>query len=402
MKIVITPSGFKECLDAEEVAKAMESGIHRLNPHANITVIPMIDGGEGFAKTIVKIKKGRLYYKEVTGPVGETITSYFGVYTENNKKTAVVEMAAVAGLKLVPRNQRNPLWTTTQGVGELIKGALDFGVDRILIGCGDSGTSDGGAGMAQALGVIFKNAEGEALPINGGGDLHKVASIDLLELDSRLQDVQIDVACNWHNVLCGQQGVARVFGPQKGATSEEVEQLASAFNHYAYLIHKHLGIDVTTVPGSGASGGLGAGLLAFAKANLYPRYQIIMQYINIEKHILEADIVLTAEGCIDFQTPNGKIPAEVARIAKIKNIPVVAITGTIGENAKVNYENGIDAYSSIIQKPISLEKAMKKAASWIADSTEGAFRHILIGYHIAQKPINEREKMIWKFNNLDQ
>ncbi|MEH6945002.1 glycerate kinase family protein [Bacillus sp. JJ722] len=402
MKIVMVPSGFKECLDAEEVAAAMEAGVHRLNPNANITVIPMIDGGEGFAKTIVKIKKGKLYYKEVTGPVGQTITSYFGVYMENNKKTAVIEMAAVAGLKLVPRDKRNPLWTTTQGVGELIKGALDFGVNRILIGCGDSGTSDGGAGMAQALGAIFKNESDEPLFIKGGGDLHRVASIDLQELDPRLQDVQIDVACNWHNVLCGDQGVARVFGPQKGATPEEVEQLAAAFDHYACLINTQFGINVATSPGSGASGGLGAGLIAFAKANLHPRYQIIMQYISIEKHILDADVVLTAEGCLDFQTPNGKIPAEVARIAKTRGIPVIAITGTIGENAKVNYENGIDAYSSIIQKPTSLEKAMKKAASWISDSTEAAFRHVLIGYRIAQKSMNERKEMIWSFNNYDQ
>lgn len=399
MKIVMIPSGFKECLDADEVAAAMKIGVQRLNANADITCIPMIDGGEGFAKTIINIKNGKLLYKEVTGPVGEKITSYFGIYTENNKKTAVIEMAAVAGLKLVPQHKRNPLLTTTFGVGELIKGALDFGVDHILIGCGDSGTSDGGAGMAQALGVVFRNDMDEAIPVNGGGDLHQVQRIDLDGLDTRLQDVTIDVACNWHNVLCGIGGVARVFGPQKGASPEEVELLAGAFNHYAYLIYKQLGIDVATAPGSGASGGLGAGLVAFTNANLHPRFEIIMQYINIEKYILEADVVLTAEGCLDFQTPNGKIPSEVARIAKKKGIPVIAITGTIGENAQINYENGIDAYSSIIQKPTTLDKAMKKAAVWIADSTEAVLRHVRIGYIIAQKAIDERMRNEWNSNN---
>lgn len=401
MKIVMIPSGFKECLDAEEVAQAMKIGVHRLNTDANITVIPMIDGGEGFAKTIVNIKQGKLYHKEVTGPVGQKITSYFGVYTENDKKTAVIEMAAVAGLKLVPRDRRNPLWTTTYGVGELIKGALDFGVDHIIIGCGDSGTSDGGAGMAQALGVVFKDEADEPIFVRGGGDLNKVRDIDLVELDPRLQDVQIDVACNWHNVLCGKEGVARVFGPQKGASEEEVEQLACAFNHYAYLIYRKLGMDIATAPGSGASGGLGAGLVAFTNAKLHPRYQIIMHYINIEKHILEADVVLTAEGCLDYQTPNGKIPSEVARIAKTKGIPVIAITGTIGKNAEINYENGIDAYSSIIQAPSSLDKAMSKASQWISDSTEAALRHVRIGYQIALKSFEERKRKKWSLNNYD-
>lgn len=389
MKIVMVPSGFKECLDAEEVGEAMRIGVHRLNMDASITVVPMIDGGEGFAKSIVNIKQGRLYHKEVTGPVGQRITSYFGVYTEKNKKTAVIEMAAVAGLKLVPRKQRNPLWTTTSGVGELILGALDFGVDHILIGCGDSGTSDGGAGMAQALGAVFTDEAGQPVFIRGGGDLAKIRSIDLSDLDPRLTDVQIDVACNWHNVLCGRDGVAHVFGPQKGASPEEVEHLASAFQHYAHLIRSQLGVDIALAPGSGASGGLGAGLVAFANAKLHPRYEIIMQYINIEQHILEADVVLTAEGCLDYQTPNGKIPSEVARIAKSKGIPVIAITGTIGENAAINYENGIDAYASIIQTPASLDQAILNASPWIADSTEAALRHVRIGYQIAHRSFTE-------------
>lgn len=385
MKIVIVPSGFKECLDAEEVALAMERGVRRFDTSIEPVVIPMVDGGEGFVKTIISIKGGDLIYKKVTGPVGKKVSSYFGFYEENGRRIAVIEMAAVAGLKLVPRNQRNPLRTTTYGVGELIKAALDFGVDHILIGCGDSGTSDGGAGMAQALGVQFLNKEQQLIQIEGGEDLLEVSSLRTTNIDRRLKKVTIDVACNWKNVLCGEKGVARVFGPQKGATSDQVEVLSSALENYAAVIQDATGLNVGSLPGSGASGGLGAGLLAFTNATLHPRFDIIMNFINIEEEISNADIVFTAEGSLDFQTPNGKIPAEVARIAKKNDIPVIAITGTIGEGAKLNYEAGIDAYSSIIKRPVSLELAMKKAPKWIEESTESALRKIAIGWGMANK-----------------
>lgn len=385
MKIVIVPSGFKECMDAEDVALAMERGVRRVDPFMEVDVIPMIDGGEGFAKTIVNLKGGILLEKKVSGPVGQNIKSTFGIFEENGKRTAVIEMAAVAGLRLVPTNQRNPLKTTTYGVGELITAALDANVDNILIGCGDSGTSDGGAGMAQALGVQFFDERDQLVLVNGGEGLMKATSIDTRNLDPRLKEVTIDVACNWTNILCGEKGVAHVFGPQKGATSEQVEQLATGLEHYADLIQEAIGVDVRSLPGSGASGGLGAGLIAFTGAQLYPRFDIIMNYINIEEKISTADIVFTAEGSLDFQTPNGKIPSEVARIAKQNNVPVIAITGTIGKGAAVNYDAGIDAYCSIIQKPTTLENAMKKAPLWIEESTESVFRQVSIGLGIAEK-----------------
>lgn len=390
MKIVLIPSGFKECLGAEDVALAMDKGIRRVDPNADTVIIPMIDGGEGFAKTIVEIKKGRLVQTITTGPVGKKIMSHFGVYEEDGIVTAVIEMAAVAGLKLVPRHLRNPLVTTTYGIGELIKAALDLNVDRILIGCGDSGTSDGGAGMAQALGVRFLDQNHQTLEVNGGGDLCRVASVDLSRLDQRLKHVRIDAACNWHTPLCGTKGAAYIFGPQKGACPEDVELLATGFERYALLIQGAAGMNVRDMPGSGASGGLGAGLAAFAGAHLNPRYDIIMKYINIEEHIRNADVVLTAEGCLDYQTPYGKIPAEVARIAKLSGVPVVAMTGTIGKGADINYTNGIDAYMSIIQKPATLEVAMEKAAVWIADCAETTLRQMKIGYQIAER-IYKRE-----------
>ncbi|MCP3740701.1 glycerate kinase [Rossellomorea sp. BNER] len=390
MKIVMVPSGFKECLDAEDVALAMERGARRFDPSVDIEVIPMIDGGEGFAKTIINLKGGELIHKEVSGPIGEKIISHFGIFVENDRRTAVIEMAAVSGLKLVPRNQRNPLKTTTYGVGELILSALDLGVDHILIGCGDSGTSDGGAGMAQALGVQFFDKKDRIVDINGGEDLMKVDSLDTSNVDERLSTVTIDVACNWKNLLCGEEGVARVYGPQKGATPVQVERLSSALEHYAFLIKEAMGLDVRSLPGSGASGGLGAGLIAFTGATLHPRFDLIMDYINIEEKILTADVVLTAEGSLDFQTPNGKIPSEVAQIAKKHNIPVIAITGTIGKGAELNYHTGIDVYVSIIQKPTSLEKAMAKAPKWIEESTEAVLRQVAIGLGIANRRLLEK------------
>lgn len=393
MKIVMVPSGFKECLDAEEVAVAMARGARRFDEEIDVEVVPMIDGGEGFAKTIVSLKSGELIYKQVTGPVGTKIISHFGVFAENNKRTAVIEMAAVAGLKLVPRELRNPLKTTTFGVGELIRAALDLGVDNILIGCGDSGTSDGGSGMAQALGVRFLDQDQKLVHVQGGEDLLKVSDMDAAFLDKRLAEVSIDVACNWKNVLCGERGVARVFGPQKGASAEQVETLSAALEHFAALIHKERALDVRFLPGSGASGGLGAGLVAFAGATLHPRFNIIKDYINIEEKIAGADIVLTAEGSLDFQTPDGKIPAEVARIAKKHEIPVIAITGTIGKGADLNYKAGIDAYLSIIQKPATLEKAISKAPQWIEDSIETVLRQVNIGLLIAGRRMDHGRRV---------
>ncbi|KIL48472.1 glycerate kinase [Jeotgalibacillus soli] len=391
MKVIMIPSGFKECLDAEEVACAMGEGAKRFDPFIKTEMIPMIDGGEGFTKAIVKIKKGELIYKDVTGPVGERINSYYGIFAEGHTRTAVIEMAAVAGLKLVPRHQRNPLKTTTYGVGELILDALNVGVDKIIIGCGDSGTSDGGAGMAEALGVRFLDDQQHVVKVRCGENLVKAATIDLTHLDKRLCDVSIDVACNWKNVLCGERGVARVFGPQKGASAEQVDRLSMALEHYADLIEKSTAMDIRHSPGSGASGGLGAGLLAFTGAKLHPRFDLIMDFIQIEEKIASADLVITAEGSLDFQTPDGKIPCEVARIAKKYGIPVIAITGTIGRGAALNYDRGIDAYVSIIQKPVTLEKAMFKAPQWIEESVESILRQITIGLKMAdQKNAGER------------
>ncbi|SDD23596.1 glycerate kinase [Terribacillus halophilus] len=385
MKVIMIPSGFKECLDADEVAVAMGAGAKRFEPFIQTEMLPMIDGGEGFAKAIVRMKDGDLIHKTVTGPVWKKINSHYGIFQEGNERTAVIEMAAAAGLKLVPKSLRNPLHTTTYGVGELILDALNKRVNKIIIGCGDSGTSDGGAGMAQALGVQFLNDKQHPIDIRSVTDIMKAVTINTSKLHPRLQEVSIDVACNWKNVLCGKRGVARVFGPQKGASPEQVNSLSETLDHYADLIENCIGVNIHCSPGSGASGGLGAGLLAFADAKLHPRFDLIKQYVQIEEKIANADLVITGEGSLDFQTPDGKIPCEVARIAKKYNIPVIAITGTIGRGAESNYDAGIDAYVSIIQNPVTLDKAIANAPRWIEDSVECILRQITIGVKLANQ-----------------
>lgn len=388
----MVPSGFKECLDAEKIALCIAGGIKRVLPEAEVIQLPMADGGEGFVRTLTSMTNGQMYRQSVTGPTGEKVEGYYGILGGEGPLTAVIEMAAAAGLKLVPKTCRNPLYTTTYGVGELIQAALNHGVERILLGCGDSGTSDGGIGMARALGVRFFDKTGKELAVHGGKDLIHIHKIDVSDLNPCLSHVQIDVACNWHNRLCGDEGVARVFGPQKGATEHEIIQLEAGFDHYANIIEKSTGFDVRSIPGGGASGGLGAGLKALAGANLYPRYDIIMQYIDFQHSIKQADLVFTAEGCIDDQTPKGKIPAEVAKAAQKHKIPVIALTGSIGSNAQINYQFGIHAFTSILQTPGPIEKAFSNCEDWLKDSAESTIRTILVGYQLALKQ-NSQERV---------
>lgn len=378
LRILIAPSGFKESLDADEVADCIEQGIRRVLPTAQVWKAPLVDGGEGFTKALVKATGGRLHSLTVTGPVGQPVVSHFGFMGGSGPNTAVLEMAAAAGLRLVPRDQRDPLITTTYGVGELIKAALDAGAERILVGCGDSGTNDGGAGIAQALGVRLLDITGHELGW-GGGELGKLARLDLSQRDPRLGQIQIDVACNWHNLLCGPKGVARVFGPQKGASPETVERLAAALERYAGVIQNQTGLDVREIPGGGASGGLGAGLCALLGAQLHPRYEIVMRYLELDSQLREADLVITAEGGIDFQTPAGKIPAEVARRAKAYGLPVIALTGTIGQGAEVNFGIGIDSFLSILEAPCTLTEAIDHASDLLTRATERVLRFILVG-----------------------
>lgn len=385
LNILIAPSGFKESLGAREVADHIAAGVRRAMPDAQIMKAPLVDGGEGFTEALVDATGGTLHRLPVTGPVGDPVDGFFGFLGGRGQRTAVIEMAAAAGLRLVPRDRRDPTLTTSRGVGELIRAALDAGAQRVLLGCGDSGINDGGAGMALALGAQLLDAHDEEVG-DGGGQLLRLARIDLAGLDPRLGAVQLDAAVNWHNALLGPRGVARVFGPQKGATPEQVELLEAALLNYARCIDAATAGDIAQQPGSGASGGLGAGFAGLLGGRLHPRYEIVMQYLELDALIARADLVLTAEGSLDGQTPYGKIPAEVARRAKLRGLPVVALAGTVGKGASLNFEHGIDAFASILKRPCTLDEAIARAGKLLVRAAEDALRMVKVGMRLAQHP----------------
>ena len=378
LKILVAPAGFKESLDAEEVANCIEKGILMALPDAEIKKAPLVDGGEGFAKALTNATGGSLHRATVTGPLGRPVEACYGLLGGSGPTTAVLDIASAAGLRLIPHKDRNPLITSTYGVGELIRAVLESGPERILVGCGDSGTNDGGCGMAAALGVRFLDADGQELGW-GGGELTRLEHIDMRRRDRRLAEVEIDAACNWQNILCGPNGVSRVYGAQKGASPDQVELLADAMEHLADVIERELAIDVREMPAGGASGGLGAGLHAFLGARLHPRYEIITHYFEVDGLMQNADIVFTAEGAIDDQTPRGKIPSEIARRAKCYHLPVIALAGTVGENARANLDCGIDCYTSILNGPCSLAEAIKSPSEMLVDTAEQVMRTVMVG-----------------------
>ncbi|MFJ8050132.1 glycerate kinase [Streptomyces luteogriseus] len=375
-RVVVAPSGFKESLSAEAAADAIAAGVRRVLPRAEIDLVPLVDGGEGTALALAAATGGRIVTVPATGPVGETVATHFALLGGGD--TAVVEMAAVAGLSLVPRDLRDPGATTTYGVGELIRAALGTGVRRILVGCGDSGTSDGGAGALQALGVRLLDENGRELA-RGGRELTRLHRVDPRGLDPRLADVELLVACNPYNVLCGERGVARVFGPQKGATPAQVEELSEALENWAFVLTRDAAVpdsDLRSGPGTGASGGLGAGLAALG-ARLLPRFDVLLDHLDLDARLARADLVVTAEGALDHQTPRGKVPAEVARRAKRYGRPVLALAGTLGEGA--GEVPGVDACHGILPAPMELAEALLRAGELLTDATERALRMIVLG-----------------------
>ncbi|HEX8498354.1 MAG TPA: glycerate kinase [Actinomycetales bacterium] len=384
LRVLIAPSGFKESLNADQVADCIRAGVRRAVPDAAIRTAPLADGGEGFTASLVHATGGTLHPVTVTGPVGQPVDAFVGMLGGDPPEgpTAVLEMAAAAGLRLVPTDQRDPLLTTTYGVGELIAHALDLGARRILVGCGDSGTNDGGAGMAQALGVRLLDADGAELG-RGGGTLAELDKVDVTGLDPRVAGVTIDVACNPHNVLTGPAGVARVFGPQKGADEATVAALEAGLERYADRVEQATGVDVRTSPGSGASGGLGAGLAALLGATLHPRFDIVFRYLAFDELLADTDLVITAEGAIDRQTPRGKVPAEVARRAAAVDLPVIALAGTIGEGVQAAVDAGLDAWASILTRPCTLGEALEDAEQSLIAATEQTMRLLLVGRRLA-------------------
>ncbi|HDY7773642.1 glycerate kinase [Vibrio vulnificus] len=359
MKIIIAPDSYKESLTAMDVAIAIEKGFKQVLPDAHYVKLPMADGGEGTVQSMVDATGGTIIEHTVTGPLGQRVDGFFGLLGEG--KTAVIEMAAASGLHLVTPDQRNPLITTTFGTGELIKAALDHGVKHIIVGIGGSATNDGGIGMAQALGIKLLDAHGNALG-HGGGELAKLATIDCSQLDPRLAQVRLEVACDVDNPLCGPKGASAVFGPQKGATPEMVTILDKNLAHYAAIIKQQLGVDVRDMAGAGAAGGMGAALLGLLNAELRPGIEIVMDAVRLDEIVADADLVITGEGRIDSQTIHGKTPIGVARTAKKHGLPVIGIAGCLSADCGVVHEHGLDAVFAVVNRSVDLPTALAEAA----------------------------------------
>ena len=356
MKIVIAPDSFKESLTALEVADAIEQGFKKFYPHADYVRIPMADGGEGTVQSLVDALKGKVVEQSVTAPLGNKIQAFFGISGDN--QTAIIEMAAASGLHLVSPAQRNPLKTTSFGTGELIKAALDLGVKKIILGIGGSATNDAGAGMLQALGVQLLDVNNQQIGL-GGENLSLISQIDLSKLDSRMQQDEILVACDVDNPLCGEKGASAVFGPQKGATPEIVQQLDRALFHFSDIVQQDLDLNIRDQAGAGAAGGMGGGLLLLPNVQLKAGVQIIIDAVNLNEQIKGADLVITGEGRMDSQTVHGKTPIGVAKAAKLFNKPVIAIVGSLKDDYEVVYKHGIDAVFPIIRQLKSLDETLK-------------------------------------------
>jgi glycerate kinase len=359
MKIVIAPDSYKESLSALEVATAIELGFREVWPEAEYVKIPVADGGEGTVEAMVAAMQGHLVHVDVTGPLGNTIQAFYGL--SGDERSAFIEMAAASGLEQVPANLRDPLKTTSWGTGELIRHALDAGVEHIIIGIGGSATNDGGAGMVQALGARLLDAQDEDIA-HGAMGLESLTRIDISQLDPRLAGCRIEVACDVTNPLTGKEGASVVFGPQKGATTEMIPRLDRALTHYAQLIARDLDVNVLELAGGGAAGGMGAALYAFCGAQLRRGIEIVTDALRLDACVADADLVVTGEGRIDSQTIHGKVPVGVAKIAKRYNKPVIGIAGSLTADVGVVHEHGLDAVFSVIYTICTLDEALKNAS----------------------------------------
>nr|WP_122011920.1 glycerate kinase [Maliibacterium massiliense] len=375
MRVIIAPDSYKGCLTAIEVAQAMEKGILRADSRIEVDKIPMADGGEGTVNTLLMALGGQTVRLKVHGPLGNKIDSFYGVTPDGN--TALIEMAAASGLPLITLQQRAPLATTTYGTGELMRDALKRGCRNIIIGIGGSATNDGGMGMAQALGVVFRDKAGKELDMGCGALLARVHEIDTSRVMPELKEATVNVACDVNNPLCGEQGAAAVYGPQKGATPELVAELDENLRHFAGIVRAQLGKDILDVPGSGAAGGLGGGLLAFTNASLRPGIEIVVEFSNMAARMADADAVFTGEGQTDFQTIYGKVPAGIGRVAKPLGIPVICLSGSLRKGYDEVYDYGVTSVFSIINKPMTLPEAIRRAAELIEESAFSAMRMLL-------------------------
>ena len=376
MKIVIAPQEFKGSISALDAARAMGDGIRRVVPDAEVALVPVADGGDGTLETLVEASGGRVHDVGVTGPLGERRTAQWGAMGDG--VTAVIEMARTSGLALLSAEERNPLIATTYGLGEAMRAALDAGFRRFIIGIGGSATNDAGAGMAQALGVRLVDGAGDELGF-GGAVLADLAAIDMGGLDARIAECETLVACDVNNPLTGPTGASAIYGPQKGATPAMVAELDAALAHFARVVKRDIGADIAETPGSGAAGGLGGGLIAFAGGQLRSGVDIVLDAVGLDDALVGADLAVTGEGSMDHSTIYNKAPVGVAARAKRLGIPVVDISGSLGAGFRDAHAHGIDAATAIVPGPMTLGEASERAAELIADAAEEMMRFMRVG-----------------------
>ena len=377
MKVVVAIDSFKGSLSSMEAGQAIAEGVKRVYQHAEIAVRPLADGGEGTVEALVEGMGGVFVTKEVTGPLGEKVEAIYGIIESKDdlSKTAIIEMSAAAGITLVPEEGRNPMNTTTYGVGELILDAIERGCRHFIVGIGGSATNDGGVGMLQALGYDFVTQEGKAISYGGNG-LRELASIEESNVHPTLKECTFKVACDVTNPLCGENGSSAIFGPQKGATPEMVQELDQLLLHYAELsknINSHAD---RSYPGTGAAGGMGFAFLTYTNATLESGIQIVLTETKLEELIITADFVVTGEGRLDGQTALGKAPIGVAALAKKHQKKVLAFAGAVTPDAKECNQHGIDAFFPILRGVVTLKEAMNKEVAHqnMVDTVEQVFR----------------------------
>ncbi|NAW68923.1 glycerate kinase [Vibrio sp. V27_P1S3P104] len=371
MKIVIAPDSFKESLTAKQVSQAIKTGLKRVWPEAEFVCIPVADGGEGTVQALVDATGGKLVLTEVNAPLGNQVEAVYGVLGDG--KTAVIEMAQASGLNLVPNQRRDPKLTSSYGTGQLVKHALDAGIRRFMIGLGGSATNDAGSGMLAALGVKFYNQNGDEFAPSGLA-LTELSRIDISDLDARLALCEIFVACDVDNPLCGDRGASAVFGPQKGASAEDVITLDQALYNFGLFTEQVTGHHVLSVKGSGAAGGMGAAWMAYTPAIVKSGIDMVLDTVGLAEKLVDTDIVFTGEGCIDQQTIYGKAPVGVAKLAKAFNIPVIAVAGCTGENYQAVYQHGIDAVFPCTPRAMSLPEALAEAEVNLINTAESVGR----------------------------
>lgn len=375
MTIVLAPDSFKESMTAKEVCDSMERGIHRVNKSIKCIKVPMADGGEGTMQSVIDATGGKIYNKVVSDPLGRKIIAQYGLF--NNGDVAIFEMSSASGLHHLDQEERNPLYSSTFGTGELISACLDHPIKKLLIGIGGSATNDAGAGMLQALGAILLDKNGNNIK-QGGGYLDKLDKIDISCLDKRLKNIEIEVACDVSNPLTGATGASEVFGPQKGATIEMVKILDKNLVHFSDIVKKLLHRDISSLPGGGAAGGLGAALSIFFNATLNKGVDMVIKYVGLENKLDNVDLIWTGEGALDSQTIYGKTPFGVATLAKKYDIPVIAMAGKLGEGSEILYNHGFNALFSILNDIQTLPEALANGKTNIERTSENIMRLLLI------------------------